>query len=98
VNDIIKSLDTFRTDDEFKDTGEPFCDGIIVDNVADHFDTESKVKKLFSESGMHVYKAKYANSKVARDKSKWFIRFEDSHAIMGKDFMNKLSITIDKLR
>lgn len=78
--------------------GKPFCDGVIIHKVIDIFDTEERVKEHMSKHGLHVFKAKNANAKNSNDNSKWFIRFEDSHASFTTGFLLKLASATKELR
>jgi putative salt-induced outer membrane protein YdiY len=66
--------------------------------VKDIFDTEEKVKSHFSKHNLFVFKAKNANAKNAQDNSRWFIRFDDSHAQFTLEFMKNLAKATEELR
>jgi hypothetical protein len=80
VNSILISMLKHKVNVPFKETGASFCDGIIIPKIPQYFDTEEKVKDHFSKHDLFVFKAKNANAKNSHDNSRWFIRFDDSHA------------------
>ena len=98
VDHILQKLEVYKTNHPFKEVGAAFCDGIIIPKVPGIFDTEEKVKAHLSKHGLFVFKAKNANAKNSHDTSRWFIRFDDSHAQFTKEFMSNLAKATKDLR